>query len=334
MLHCERLGYRVGASAILDRVDLTLEGGQIAALLGPSGSGKTSLLRSIMGLVVPDDGCVRYGERELTRDGRLLVRPEQRPFAFLFQHFTLFPHLDVKRNILVGIAHLSAAERRARLERLTVLLAIEHLIGRQIHDLSGGEQQRVALARTLAMEPELLLLDEPFSNLDALTRTALAREVKRLIRERGMSAVLATHDQEEAFFFADRMLVLDRGRVVADDTPRAIYERPASAWLARFTGDAHLLSGAQLAACFDRPARDDDGDTRYVVRPEQVRLSPAGDDAPVAVTEVAYFGARSLITLRGRDGTELSASLSGAHDFAPGAPVRLSLAAEPARIDA
>ncbi|MFW5846208.1 MAG: ABC transporter ATP-binding protein [Planctomycetota bacterium] len=332
MLQLEALTYTAGGGTILDGVDCTVPDAGICALLGPSGSGKTSILRAIMGLIVPQAGRCHFDGRLLSADGRALVPTEQRPFAFLFQHFTLFPHLDVKRNILIGIRDRPRSEQRSRLDELGALLRIEHLLDREIHALSGGEQQRVALARTLALDPRLLLLDEPFSNLDKMTRYQLYQDVKGLIRKRGIAAVLATHDQEEAFYFADRMLVLRDGRVQADDSPRGIYAAPTDTWLARFTGTAHCLSVAQLRLLgWSADADGADADVLYCVRPEQILLAPADQDERMHITDIAFHGFYSTVHLACGD-LEISAVVLGGGSWQVGQHVQARLGTAPVRV--
>ena len=250
MLELDALHMTIGDKAILDDCSLQLEAGKILALLGPSGSGKTSIIRAIQGLSSPQAGRIRFGDEIICDAGKNIVPPEQRPFAYLFQNFTLFPHLDVKRNITIGIRHRPREERREALNRFGALLGIEHLFDRSIHDLSGGEQQRVAFARTLTLSPKLLLLDEPFSNLDTMTKDHLYQDIKQLILEQGMSAILATHDQKEAFYFADRLALMNQGRVVAEGSPEALYQTPPNEWVARFTGEVNILSAQELRQCF------------------------------------------------------------------------------------
>jgi iron(III) transport system ATP-binding protein len=327
MLHCESLRYQVGSKTILDGIDLHIDHGVICTLLGPSGSGKSSLLRAIMGLVVPQQGGLRWESEALQDQGRVLRAPSQRPFAFLFQDFTLFPHLDVRQNILIGIKHLPKAERKERLERYADLLRIGDLLRRPIHDLSGGEQQRVALARTLALSPRLLLLDEPFSNLDRMTKFDLYQEVKQLIQSQGMSAILATHDQEEAFFFSDRMVIMRDGRIAADGSPRALYDDPGEAWLARFTGDGHHLASAELNRLFPEQASDEG---LWLIRPEQLRVNP--ERSGWTVSAVDFYGARSVIHCQHQQGSSFRVFQTGGPALTVGQSVGLDLIGKPARL--
>lgn len=329
MLDLANLGLVVDGSPILADVNLALAAGEVLALLGPSGSGKTSLLRAVMGLVTATSGRVCLDGVDLDLDGRQLVPPGRRPFAFLFQNFTLFPHLDVQANILVGIRHLERSQRRQRLERWVGTLGIDHLLRRSIHDLSGGEQQRVALARTLVLEPRLLLLDEPFSNLDQATRSALQREVAAVVRETGIAALVATHDQAEAFFLAERVAVLEAGRVVACAAPQTLYHAPPSEWLARFTGVANCLDGDQVAALFPGHAP---GPGRYLVRPEAIAVTKAGDQAGVLVEALHFAGPTTTAHLRTDQGQALVAILFGGHDLERGTGVSLALRRPPVRM--
>ena len=195
--------------------------------------------------------------------------PEKRPFAFLFQDFTLFPHMSVEENILIGIKDQSADPKAGRLQDLARLLNIGPLLKRRIHSLSGGEQQRIALARTLAIKPRILLLDEPFSNLDKMTKTGLYHEVRSILREEGIAAILATHDQEEAFYFSDRLVVMSEGRVMADAPPQEVYDSPKSAWLARFVGEAHVLGDAQVRDYFSNGSEFASEAGTLLIRPEK-----------------------------------------------------------------
>lgn len=333
MLELKSLTMRMAGRAILDDCSLQSQQGSIIALLGPSGSGKTTILRAIQGLGVPQDGTILLDGEPLTADGQIIVAPERRPFAYLFQNFTLFPHLDVKRNITIGIRHKPKAERRDLLQRFGQLLGIDHLFDRDIHALSGGEQQRVAFARTLTLSPRLLLLDEPFSNLDTMTKDRLYHDIKRLIVEQGMSAILATHDQQEAFFFADRLLVMNQGRVVADGRPQDIYQCPPNEWVARFTGEVNILSAEQIQRCFGLHLAGA-GEGRWMLRPEHLQLRPAANGEGVfRVQSLSYHGTVTRYRVTDEQGGLMLHSLSlGAPLMPVGATVDLVLIGEAVRL--
>lgn len=306
MLTLDSIHLAAAGAPILDGVSLAVESHTTTSILGPSGAGKTSLLRVAMGLSLPAGGSVSHCARTLTKGGACLVPPAKRPFGYLFQDFALFPHLDVRGNILIGIAERNRGERDRKVAEAANLLSVAHLLERSVHDLSGGEQQRVALARTLARAPEVLLLDEPFSNLDKMRKYQLWHDVKHIIRERGITTLIATHDQQEAFFFSDRIAVLRDGRILAEDTPENLYERPETRWLAQFTGTAHCLTGAEIDRTFQHEGALDERRT-YLVRPEHVELlageptSAAELPPPARVVEKEFYGFYGTVTVETPD---------------------------------
>ena len=209
------------------------------------------------------------------------------------------------------------------MDRYGALLGIEHLFDRNIHALSGGEQQRIAFARTLTLSPKLLLLDEPFSNLDTMTKDHLYHDIKGLIRDQGMSAILATHDQKEAFYFADRLALMNQGKVVADDTPQNLYQFPPNEWIARFTGDLNLLSATQLTACFTETVEDNG---QWMLRPEQIAVKPTnGQQAKARISGVAYHGTVTRYTIAHASGISLHAMALGVPTVGDGDAVDLEL---------
>ena len=332
MLTLDALTMKIGNKTILDGCSLNMEPGTILALLGPSGSGKTTIIRAIQGLNTPDSGSISFAGTTYTEHGQHKVPPEQRPFAYLFQNFTLFPHLDVKKNITIGIRHRPKAERREALDRYGALLGIEHLFDRDIHALSGGEQQRIAFARTLTLSPQLLLLDEPFSNLDTMTKDHLYHDIKQLIRDQNMSAILATHDQKEAFYFADRLALMREGQIVADGQPQALYQQPPNEWVARFTGDLNLLTAEELKQCFGTE-RADGG--RWMLRPEHIGLTACDkDQAQAHVTSISYHGTITRYGIRHRTGTSLQSMALGVPLVGEGDAIDLVLQGDPVRVDA
>ena len=231
-----------GRTAVLQGFGFDLEAGEIACLLGHSGCGKTTALRAVAGFEQPERGRIALQERTLS-DGRLFVPPHLRRIGMVFQDYALFPHLNVPDNIAFGLSGHSAEARKARVAELLSLIGLPDYGGHYPHQLSGGQQQRVALARALAPKPELVLLDEPFSNLDADLRTRLSKEVRSLLKQEKTSALLVTHDQQEAFAMADKIGIMADGRLQQWDTPYNLYHNPATPAIAGFIGQGVLLRG-------------------------------------------------------------------------------------------
>lgn len=231
-----------GSRLALDGVSFTVPAGTICALLGPSGAGKTTLLRVIAGFERADSGSIQLGVRVLADNGSWLA-PEQRGIGFVHQSGALFPHLTVRDNVVFGLRKEPRSARNKRWEDLAELCGLANFAARYPHELSGGEQQRVALARALARRTDLICLDEPLSNVDPMHRSALGEDLRRILRTSGTTAVLVTHDQEEAFALADRVGLLCEGKLVQLDTPERIYRDPASPFVADFLGHATFLPG-------------------------------------------------------------------------------------------
>ena len=231
-----------GRTAVLQGFGFDLEAGEIACLLGHSGCGKTTALRAVAGFEQPERGRIALQGRTLS-DGRLFVPPHLRRIGMVFQDYALFPHLNVADNIAFGLSGRSAEARKARVAELLSLIGLPDYGGHYPHQLSGGQQQRVALARALAPKPELVLLDEPFSNLDADLRTRLSKEVRSLLKQEKTSALLVTHDQQEAFAMADKIGIMADGRLQQWDTPYNLYHNPATPAIAGFIGQGVLLRG-------------------------------------------------------------------------------------------
>jgi len=284
---------------VLDGVDLRVPAGGILALLGPSGCGKTTMLRSIAGLVEPSQGTIALGDRTVVGPGTF-VAPERRRVGMVFQDWALFPHLSVRRNVGFGLSR--EARRAGDVDRALDLVGLVDCADRLPQTLSGGQQQRVALARALATRPAVLLLDEPFSNLDAALRTHLRREVTDLLREVGTTTVFVTHDQEEAFVLGDEVALMLDGRVRQQGVPADLYEVPLTRDIAGFVGDANLLRGTASGGTVttvvgEVPLRAPcTGDVSVLVRPENLHVT-AGDD--LQVERVEYYGHDAVYVLRG-----------------------------------
>jgi iron(III) transport system ATP-binding protein len=292
----------------------------MVALLGPSGCGKTTLLRVIAGLEHPDGGEVRVGDRILTGNGTF-VPPERRRVGMVFQDWALFPHLSVEKNVAYGLPGLHGDERRARVVEALAMVGLEELGPRSPGTLSGGQQQRVALARALAPQPTVLLLDEPFSNLDTTLRVQVRTEVHRLLAGLGITTVFVTHDQEEAFVLGDEVAVMERGVIVQQATPADLYREPATRWVASFVGDANLVPGSATGCSADTAlgtvpiSPSLTGEVDVLVRPEAVALE-AGRGGEVELVE--FYGHDTVYVVRLADGTLLRSRQTSAPRFERG----------------
>ena len=238
-----------GVVPVVTDLNLALRRGHIGCLLGASGCGKTTILRAIAGFEPLRAGAICLGGKTLSTPGQAM-EPQDRQVGMMFQDYALFPHLNVEGNISFGLRHWDTPRRQARLRELLALVGLQDTRHRYPHELSGGQQQRVALARALAPEPELLLLDEPFSNLDVDTRERLAFEVRDILKKTGHTALLVTHNQAEAFAIADRIGVMDSGNIVQWDTPYALHHAPATPFVADFVKREVLM--AQRAQAYKR----------------------------------------------------------------------------------
>jgi iron(III) transport system ATP-binding protein len=236
----EKLTKRFGSQTVLDGIDLRIAAGELFFLLGPSGCGKTTLLRAVAGLTEPDAGRILAGDRDVTH-----VPPHRRDMGMVFQSYALWPHLTLRENVAFGLEMrgLKRAEVRARALRALELVKLADRANSKPNELSGGQQQRVALARALVVEPQCLLLDEPLSNLDAKLRLEMRAEIRRICKDAGLTAIYVTHDQKEALSIADRLAILDQGRLLQIGTPQEVYTRPASRFVAQFIGETTFVEG-------------------------------------------------------------------------------------------
>jgi len=235
---------RFGTNVALDRLDLEIEPGEIFFLLGPSGCGKTTLLRSIAGFYLPEEGSIRFGSEDVTR-----TPPHLRNTGMMFQSYALWPHMTVAQNVAFGLEErkVPKAESEKRVAEALESVKMGHVAGRKIAQLSGGQQQRIALARALVIRPRCLLRDEPLSNLDARLRLEMRTEIRRVCKEFHLTAIYVTHDQKESLSIADRMAVLDGGRIQQVGTPREVYRRPTSKLVADFIGETDFIPGKVLS---------------------------------------------------------------------------------------
>jgi len=349
---------RFGDFVAVDAVSLDLAAGEFFALLGPSGCGKTTLLRMLAGFEAPDAGAILLDGEDVAP-----VLPHRRPVNMMFQNYALFPHLSVADNVAFGLrrAGLPKPDVARRVKEMLALVRLEGFERRKPDQLSGGQRQRVALARALARRPRLLLLDEPMAALDKKLRQSTQAELKELQRRLGTTFIIVTHDQEEAMTVADRIGVMDRGRLVQVGSPRELYESPASRWIAGFVGDINLIEGRVVARDAARltiampaggtettltAARNGAGPVAagaangcIAVRPEKLRLAPAGaahgDGAANRlageVIDVTYQGSVSVYRVALAGGLVVKAALANASragwpDLGPGRQVTVSFA--------
>ncbi|WP_169987542.1 ABC transporter ATP-binding protein [Microbispora sp. H10836] len=331
---------RFGSTVALDGLDLTVEPGELIALLGPSGCGKTTALRCLAGFEQPDEGEVLVDGADITR-----VPANRRDAGMVFQSYSLFPNLNARDNVGFGlrVRKAPAAKRHARAQELLELVGLPSVGDRYPHQLSGGQQQRVALARALALEPRVLLLDEPLSALDAKVRVTLREEIRRLQLSLGITTIFVTHDQEEALSMADRVAVLREGRLEQVADPATLYDRPATPFVAEFVGAMNhlpgLVSGDRVTVLGQTlPVEGPSPDTARVdvlVRPEAVLVTPDGEGDGIVMVS-SFRGSTARLRVRLGDGDEVLADVPG-HDsarFAPGTAVRVGLVERPVLVSA
>ncbi|WBV45397.1 ABC transporter ATP-binding protein [Pseudoroseomonas cervicalis] len=313
----EALNKRYGASTAVERVDLEVRQGEMVALLGPSGCGKTTTLRMVAGFIEPSAGRILIGGQDVTS------RPAHaRNTGMVFQSYALFPHMSVAQNVAFGLEmrKIGRAERDSRVAEALRLVRLDHLAERMPRQLSGGQQQRVALARALVVNPAVFLLDEPLSNLDAKLRGEVRMEIRALQQRLGLTTLIVTHDQEEALTMADRLVVMDRGRVRQVGTAEELYEHPADPFVAGFVGRCNLIEG-RLEAPGEFRARGgallycdpeqgapaaqpgaQPGEALLALRPERIALQPG--EGAARITAITYLGAQTEYHVE-QDGTQL-----------------------------
>ncbi|EKS42530.1 ABC transporter ATP-binding protein [Afipia clevelandensis] len=295
-----------GPMRAVDDVSLTADEGSLLVLLGPSGCGKSTTLRLIAGLEQPDGGTIRIGGAEVTH-----LSPAERKISMVFQSYALFPHLSVAENIVFGlrVRRVSRAERDERLKRVSDIVGLSHLLERKPAQLSGGQRQRVALGRAIIAEARVCLMDEPLSNLDAKLRHEMRTEIRSLQQRLGMTMVYVTHDQTEAMTMADRVVLMRDGRIEQNGTPEELYNRPATAFTARFIGTPPM----NLITL---------GDQLIGIRPEHIRIV-SHDGHPARVKAIEHLGADSIILCE-IDGQPVSVRQDGFSKSQPGDDIRLA----------
>ena len=331
LLDVENVEVAYNRTPVVRGVSFRLRAGSLGCLLGPSGCGKTTLLRAIAGFEPVTGGRIRLGETEMSRPGRT-VPPEKRGVGMVFQDYALFPHLSIADNIAFGIRKWPKSDQKVRVARLLELVGLPEYGAAYPHQLSGGQQQRVALGRALAPRPKILLLDEPFSGLDVELREALAREVREILKEEGITALMVTHDQLEAFAMADEIGVMKGGRIIQWDSGYNLYHKPADRFVADFVGQGALIAGTVLdthrvktelgvingsvpADC--RP----DCPVEVLIRPDDV--VDADDGVSAEVVDRAFRGADYLYTLRLPSGARILCLTHSHHRYELGAAIRV-----------
>jgi iron(III) transport system ATP-binding protein len=332
-LSISHLSVKLGKREIISDLSFDLRQGEIASLLGPSGCGKTTLLRAIAGLIQPTSGTIRFGS-QLVGVSSVVLPPNKRGTGYVPQQGALFPHLNVAKNISFGLNRELYTKKQISeiTEEMINLIGLPGFENRLPSQLSGGQQTRVALARALAIKPKLILLDEPFSALDAVLRDELRSEVVGLLRKLGSTAILVTHDREEALVSSDRVILMRSGRVVQDGTPEEVYEAPISPEIAASTGDVLVLGAQQLT----------DGQTRYplslsgiaevgsdtgyvVIRPEEIQVSSTSvDGVEGSLIHIDYYGHDAMLTVEVLNSpTPIKARVVGPTQFVLGQKVYL-----------
>ncbi len=322
---------------IVENLSFEVKQGEIACLLGPSGCGKTTVLRAIAGFNPISHGSISLAGRVIARPGAG-VPPEQRSIGMVFQDYALFPHLNVRKNITFGLSKRSAADKRRIVDHLLELVELSGMADRYPHELSGGQQQRVALARALAPKPRLLLMDEPFSNLDTELRRQLSVEVRDILKEEKISAIVVTHDQDEAFTVSDKLGVIANGFLQQWDTPFEVYHHPANPVVASFVGEGKFLRGNAIS---EDLIETDIGLVRggsagwragdqvdVFVRPHEILPGCNGCSVNGEVVKKEFLGTSTLYTLKLPTGRLVESSFMADHDYQVGDTIGLRVETE------
>ena len=330
-----------GPETAVDGVSLDVRPGELLTFLGPSGCGKTTTLRTIAGLEEPTDGTITIGDEIVSGDGAF-VPAERRDVGIVFQNFALFPHLTVRENIAFGLSDVDSDDRAARVDELLELVEMTDHGEKTPDQLSGGQKQRVALARSLAPEPEVLLLDEPFSNLDVRLRVEMREEVRQILKEAGVTAVSVTHDQEEALSISDRVAVMNDGQIEQIGRPESVFERPESKFVASFLGRASFLQGELRDGKVETGIGRFDAvtlegyDTVYdgapvdvLVRPDDLRATPASAElADGIIVSRQYVGPSFVYRVELESGDTVHCLHNHVEEFGLNEPVSLDLSAD------
>ncbi|ALG68484.1 ABC transporter ATP-binding protein [Beggiatoa leptomitoformis] len=337
LLELDNIECRYEEQTIFHNLSLSIQAGELACLLGASGCGKTTALRAIAGFEPIYNGTIRLNGNNISEPNQILS-PEKRQIGMVFQDYALFPHQTVFDNVAFGLRALNKTEKKHRVEEYLNIVGLAHLSKRYPHELSGGQQQRVALARALAPRPALILLDEPFSNLDVDLRERLSLEVRDILKGQGMTGLLVTHDQHEAFALGDKIGVMRHGKILQWDSAYKLYHEPTERYIADFIGKGSFIKGqimtknqieTELGVVKSIPsAQSEIGNTVDVlVRPDDILLDP---DCHLLATvkQKAFKGSETLYTLSLPSGTQVFSLFSSHHDYPVGAQVGIRVVAE------
>ncbi len=342
LLQIDKIECRYDNHAVVNGLSFELEAGSVACLLGPSGCGKTTVLRAIAGFEPVTGGQILLDGEIISRQGYTRP-PERRGLGMVFQDYALFPHLTVAENICFGLKNQTRKDKISTADRMLKLVGLQGLNSRYPHELSGGQQQRIALARALAPHPALILMDEPFSNLDGDLRERLSREVREILKEAGTSGILVTHDQHEAFAMGDCVGVMHEGRVLQCDPPYRLYHQPENRFVANFIGQGAFLNGEVLGSgviqttvgelsCGRSPCWPAGTLVDVLMRPDDVMPARSKDDdescLQVCVVDKAFKGAEILYTLAVPSGEEILSLFPSHLNYEPGDNVRVKIDAE------
>lgn len=329
-------GYETNKS-VVENVSFQLPEGQLGCLLGPSGCGKTTILRAISGFQSISEGSIELAGQTLSIPSHT-VDPEHRNVGMVFQDHALFPHLTLAQNIAFGLHKIKKSQAQSQIDKMLSLVGMEHHRNAYPHEISGGQSQRIALARALAPEPRLLLMDEPFSNLDTSLRESLGYEVRQLLKETGITAIMVTHDQSDAFALGDQIGVLDSGSLQQWDSAFNLYHAPQNRFVANFIGDGLLVEGQMLN---DTTVITSFGEVRgnavnlahvgknieLLLRPDDIRYDPNGPIHAI-VERKAFKGAQTLYTIRTNSGDSLLSLVPSHDDYEIGDKIRVSVEAD------
>ncbi len=340
VLSLENVSKQFGVQSAVSELSLTVYENELLTLLGPSGCGKTTTLRLMAGLERPSAGKVRIGD-SVVAGGSTFKEPEDRGVGIVFQDFALFPHLTVVENIEFGLTDMAPREKQKRVTELLELVGLEGYEDRNPDQLSGGERQRVALARSLAPEPDILLLDEPFSNLDVRLRVEMREEVRRILKDAGVTTVSVTHDQEEALSLSDRVAVMQNGHVEQVGRPESVFEHPESRFVASFLGKASFLSGTIDGGRLETPIGTystdilkglteeyDGASVDILVRPDDLRAELDSQDNNGQIVHRQYNGPSFVYRVELSNGDVVHCEHNHAEDITLDEPVRVDLDAD------
>lgn len=318
-LIADQISRAFSGRSVVDEASLTLQPGEVTALIGPSGSGKTTLLRMLAGMERPDRGVIRSGDTVLSDDGRF-VPVEKRRIGLVFQDFALFPHLTVLGNVMFGLQHVAKTERQSLAARWIETLGLSHRQNAYPHHLSGGEQQRTAIARALAPEPVAILLDEPFSGLDPAMRDQVRDSALQAVRAAQIPALLVTHDANEALVHADKIAVIGEGSIIQTGTPETVYRTPQSLSVARALGPVHQVLASALPQTWRDTLRTDQETLWY--RPEAIQV---GDGVAFTATRSQLAGPVTEIALKLTETEEILAACQPGSTVMAGDEVKASI---------